>query len=301
MIRFLVPIALLVWLGATLVLASVRRLQRPSLVQRVAPYVDGGGNVPSPSDPPRTSLAGALTPLAQGVGDAIGRVLGSSDETACRLARIGERGELPAFRTRQALAAVCAFAGLAVVCLALGIPAVPTAILVVGGPSLAVLVLEQQLASSARDRQRRVFVELPVVAEQLGMLLSSGYSLGAACNRIAGRGSGVVAHDLANVGRRVRQGLSEGDALREWAEVADVAVLDRLVGVLALDREAADIGRLIGDEARAARADAHRELLESIERRSQQVWIPVTVATLVPGLLFLCVPFIEALRLFTSS
>ena len=45
----------------------------------------------------------------------------------------------------------------------------------------------------------------------------------------------------------------------------------------------------------------HRELVEAIERRGQQVWIPVTVATLVPGVLLLAVPFVEAMRLFTSG
>ena len=42
-------------------------------------------------------------------------------------------------------------------------------------------------------------------------------------------------------------------------------------------------------------------LVETMERRSQQVWIPVTVATLVPGVIFLSIPFIEALRQFTGS
>jgi hypothetical protein len=31
------------------------------------------------------------------------------------------------------------------------------------------------------------------------------------------------------------------------------------------------------------------------------VWIPVTVAALVPGVVFLAVPFIDALRLFANS
>ena len=77
--------------------------------------------------------------------------------------------------------------------------------------------------------------------------------------------------------------------------------LDRLVSVLALNRQAGDLGRLIGDEARSIRRDVHRELVETIERRGQQVWIPVTVATLVPGVIFLAVPFVEALRLFANT
>jgi tight adherence protein C len=99
----------------------------------------------------------------------------------------------------------------------------------------------------------------------------------------------------------VRQGLTEVEALREWADVADVDALRRLVGVLALNRQAGDLGRLIGDEARAIRRDVHRELIETIERRGQQVWVPVTVAALVPGVIFLAVPFVEALRLFSTS
>ena len=100
---------------------------------------------------------------------------------------------------------------------------------------------------------------------------------------------------------RVRQGLSETEALREWAAVADVDGVDRLVHVLALNREASDLGRLISEEARSIRRDVQRELVETIERRGQQVWIPVTVATLLPGVVFLAVPFLDALSLFSGS
>ena len=71
--------------------------------------------------------------------------------------------------------------------------------------------------------------------------------------------------------------------------------------VKCLNREASDLGRLISEEARSIRRDVHRQLIETIERRGQQVWIPVTVATLVPGVIFLAIPFTEAMRLFTQS
>jgi len=139
------------------------------------------------------------------------------------------------------------------------------------------------------------------VSEQLAMLVSAGFSLGASLNRLATRGQGVCAEDLRRVTGRVRQGLSEGEALREWVAVARVPALDRLIPVLALDREASDLGRLITGEARAIRRDVQREVIETMERRSQQVWVPVTVATLVPGVVFMAIPFIEALRLFSGS
>ena len=180
-------------------------------------------------------------------------------------------------------------------------PGPVAALAVLGLPLLAFLLVEQELARRSAAWQRRLFLELPVVTEQLGMLLSAGYSLGAALARLSRRSDGAIAQDLRRVVGRTRQGISEEQALAEWARLAAVPSVDRLVAVLALNREAADLGRLMADEARTDRAEVHRELIETIERRSQQVWIPVTVATLVPGVLFLAVPFIEAMRLFTSG
>ena len=102
------------------------------------------------------------------------------------------------------------------------------------------------------------------------------------------------------VSRRIRGGTSELSALREWAQLAKVDAVSRLVGVLALNQEAGDLGALIGLEARSIRREVHRELMETIERREQMVWVPVTVATLIPGVIFLVVPFVHALNQFTG-
>ncbi len=191
-------------------------------------------------------------------------------------------------------------AGLAVAA-AGGLPPALGLAAALGAPLLAFLLVEQQLANASTKHQEALFLELPVVAEQLGMLLSAGWSLGAALNRLAGRGKGACGADLRLVCGRIRQGVGEIEALREWSARAKVDALDRLVSVLALNREAGDLGRLTSEEARSIRRDVHRRMVETVERRGQQVWIPVTVATLVPGVLFLAVPFLEALRLFTQS
>jgi Flp pilus assembly protein TadB len=196
---------------------------------------------------------------------------------------------------------VVAFAATTGVAAVAGLPALLVVVAAVLGPLLAFVVLEAELSARSKDWQRRLFLELPVVSEQLGMLLSAGYSLGAALNRLAARGHGAASRDLARVCGRIRQGLTEADALREWAAVADVDAVHKLVGVLALNRDTADLGRLIGEEARAIRQEVHRNNIEVIERRGQQVWIPVTVATLVPGVIFLTIPFIEAIRLFAGT
>lgn len=302
MSRLLALATLCLFGGLVLVLAELPWFRRPRLVDRLAPYV------PTATRPDRrapvlsaASFRDLAAPLARDLGDRLARLFGVGESLAARLDRVGSPLDSQGFRLRQLGWSVAAFAGAAMACFALTPPPVLALLALLGTPLLAFLLLEQQLASASADRQQRTLYELPVVAEQLGMLVSAGYSLGSAIDRVGRRGSGACAEDLRRVSARIRHGLSESAALQEWATRADVEALDRLVAVLALNREATDLGRLIGDEARSIRQEVHRQLLEAIERRSQQVWIPVTVATLVPGVLFLAVPFLEAMRLFTES
>lgn len=301
MSRLFVVSGLVLWVGATLLLSTTRWFSRAPLAERLRPYAMGRAGRPARAGVLSVeSFRDAVGPVARAIGEHVARLLGVGEELETRLARIHSPLDATGFRTRQLGWAVASFGVGALVAVAFR-PPVPIALLfLVGAPLLAFLLLEQQLAAASARWQRRVFLELPVVAEQLAMLLSAGFSLTAGLNRVAQRGRGATAQDLTRVVRRIRQGLSETEALREWGAIASVDALDRLVPVLALNREASDLGRLLSEEARSVRRDVQRELTETVERRGQQVWIPVTVATLVPGVIFLAVPFITALSLFAQ-
>ncbi len=288
--------------GATLLLSELRWFARPALIDRLRPYGPAGmsrrrrGRLPSVE-----SFGEVVGPLCRLSGERLSRALGVSEDLATRLERIHSPLDVTAFRVRQLGWSAAGFALGCLLSLALRPPLVLALLFIFSGPALAFLILENQVAKASEAWKRRLFLELPVLSEQLAMLLSAGFSLGAALNRLAARGRGNAARDLARVCGRIRQGLSEIEALREWAAVADVEALDRLIPVLALNREASDLGRLISEEARAIRRDVQRELVETAERRGQQVWVPVTVAALVPGVMFLAIPFVHALQLFSGS
>ena len=296
----LVLAAAILWLGATTLLGSIHWFRRRSLHDRLRPYVDGTA-APESEPTTRGGITRILGPLARDTGAALARTVGVDEDLERRLRRVHSDLDPTEFRLRQ-LGWIVAAEMVALALVAVSTPPLPILVLsAIGAPMLAFLLVESGLSRRSDRWKRSLQLELPVVSEQLGMLLSAGYSMNAALSRLAARSTGCAALDLRRVVVRVGHGIDETTALREWADVADVPAVHRLVGVLALDSEAGDLGRLITDEARAARAETHRELVEVIEKRTQQVWIPVTVATLVPGLLFLAVPFTDALRLFAGA
>ena len=299
-VRVAVLCGLAVWVGATLVLSQLRWFSRPPLVDRLRPYSPAGMGGPTRRGAILSvdSFRDVVRPLARSLGERVAKLFGVSEELGVRLERIHSADDVTAFRVRQLGWSVAGFGVGTLLAVALRPPPPVALLFLLSGPLLGFLVPEQQVAAASDAWRRRLTLELPVVAEQLAMLLSAGYSLGAALNRLAARGGGNVSRDLARVCSRIRQGLTEVEALREWAEVAQVEALHRLLPILGLNREAADLGRLISEEARSIRKDTQRRLIETAERRAQQVWIPVTVAALVPGVIFLAIPFIEALRLF---
>lgn len=302
MTRTDVLLAFVAFVGLVLVLSTLPWFASRSLEQRLGPHAPGGAARAAPMGVLSVgSFRDVVTPMANFIGARLARACGVHDDLTTRLRRAHATIDPTRFRLRQAAWAFGSLVIAAALVIAVRAPVVIAALFVLGAPLLAFLVLEQQLGRACTERQRRTFVELPVVSEQLAMLLGAGYSLAGALNRVAERGNGACAADLARVCDRMRQGLGERDALLEWADTIDVASVHRLVAVLALNRQAADLGRLISDEARSVRREAQRELIETIERRTQMVWIPVTVAALVPGVIFMAVPFVQALSLFSGS
>ncbi|CAN5508252.1 hypothetical protein BH18ACT1_BH18ACT1_17890 [soil metagenome] len=209
MTRVLVLLGLGLWVGATLVLAEVRWFSRMSLVERLRPYSPGGmGRSETSGVLSVANVGDAVGPLASAVGERLARLLGVGEDVEVRLRRIHAPLDPVGFRVRQVGWSVVAFGAGAVMTVGLGLPGPVGALVVLGAPALAFLIEEQVLATRSARWQRRLFLELPVVAEQIALLLAAGWSLTAALHRLAARGTGAVAADLTRVCDRLRQGLS---------------------------------------------------------------------------------------------
>lgn len=289
-------------LGTALLLSQVRWFARMPLAARLAPYSSAGlGRHTRAGQPVSTSFETLTSGLGRWAGSRIAVFSGQRTGLERRLRRLHASVDAASFRGRQLLGSFAAAALAGVVALTLGASPGPFAILVGGGFTLVLVVVEQRIVAADEQRRARIRRELPVVAEQIAMLLSSGFALHGALRHVAHRASGAVAEDLGRVLTRIGQGVAQERALREWADLVDVDAATRFVDVLSLDRHAADLGRLITTEVRQIRASLQRDLVAAIDRRAQQVWIPVTVATLVPGVIFIAVPFTAALATFVDG
>ena len=284
------------WAGATLLLSELRWFARRPLTERLRPVHARrpgrararagpavGRVVPrrrSPRSPRRSATAGPAVRRHEDLGTRLRRIHSPLDATAFRVRQLGWAHGRVRRPARWPLAAAACPPALGLLFVARRAAA-----------RLPACSSSRSAAASARW-QRRLFLELPVVSEQIGMLLSAGYSLGAALNRVWPRGPGRCGRGpRAGSGSRIRQGLTEVEALREWAELADVDALDRLVAVLALNREAGDLGRLISEEARAIRAtssasSSSRSSGAPSRSGSRSPWPPWSPA------IFLAVPFL---------
>lgn len=299
--RELLAASLALWLGVSLLLSDAPWFRRRSLRQRLGPYVSVRRETHKPLVPAGDSLAQVLIPLSKALAETLARWMGATEDAEVRLRRIHSDLPVSLFRMRQLAYSVLALFG-AVALSASG--TVPTALdlaAVVAFPLVTFLAIEQRLARASDAWRQHLLAELPVVSEQLAMLLAAGYSTGAAIGRLAARSRGATGTDLGRVQRRVLQGASLDQALREWADLSQVEALNRLVAVLTLHSEATDLSRLVSEEADTIRQESHRRLVSAMEKRAEQVWVPVTVAALVPGSIFLAVPFFEALRLFSLA
>ena len=235
------------------------------------------------------------------VGERAGRLLGVSEELGVRLAaRSTRRSTPPRFRVRQVGLGGARRSPPARRRPRPSHPPAAVALLLVLGAPVARLPRRRAAARRRVGRwQRRVFLELPVVAEQLGMLLSAGCSLGARAQPARRPGRGRRARRprprrAAGSARGCPRPTRCGSGRRSPTSTRSTGWWPCSRSTASRRPRAADRRGGPSDPARGpARAD------RDDRAAGQQVWIPVTVATLVPGVLFLAVPFIEALRLFS--
>lgn len=281
--------------GLALIVSGWLRSRRPSLDQRVSPYVRDVHPY-APAARPSTNVVGAVFgPSAHRVGAVMGEVLGGSGSVRRRLVRLGSTATLDEFRIRQAVWGCVGFGVGAAISVLLwtsrGAPAPILLVLCFCGLVTGVLWCDNHLSRQVRERESRIQAEFPVVADLLALAVAAGESPVAGLERVTRVCHGELSLEMGQVLADIRTGTPIAHAFDGLATRTGVTSIARFAEGLAI---AVERGTPLVDVLHAQAADVResgrRELIEVGGRKEIAMMIPVVFLILPVTVVFAFFP-----------
>jgi len=300
-----------VGVGIVLTVVRVLALRRPLLAVRVLPYVQDLPQL-SRAGPVATSAGAAqLNPVRALFGPALvsaarslERILGGNASIRRRLERANVSMTVQEFRVEQVLWGVGAFtaaAGLSLL-VALRSPGrtVPLLVLCAVGFVVGVLLRENRLSAQVTERERRILVEFPTVAELLALAVGAGEGPVSALDRVVTRSRGELSTDLGVVLADIRTGIPVSAALDGLARRSGLPVVSRFAEGMAVAIErGTPLAGVLHAQAADVREAGRRALIESGARKEIAMMIPVVFLVLPVTVVFAFWPGVVGLHLVT--
>lgn len=292
--------------GLWLIASGVLRTRRPSVEQRVLPYVrDVHPYVVVPGRSSGVAVA-VFGPSVRRTAGVVGEWVGSALAVRSRLDRLGVATTLEEFRVRQALwGAVGLAGGVAVAMLLWTTQRTPPPVLLAVcafGFVAGVMWCDHRLSEQVSTREGEMEQEFPIVAELLALAVAAGESPVAGLERILQVCHGSLADELARVLSEIRTGASMASAFDALARRTGVTSISRFAEGLAV---ALERGTPLVDVLHAQAADvrdaARRELMEAGGRKEVSMMIPVVFLVLPVTIVFAFYPGLVGLHLTSGT
>lgn len=289
--------------GLLLVRARVSAIRRPQLALRVHPYLR---DLPRFADT-RVAAAparGPFGPLLRWAADGVERVLGGATSVRLRLQRAGIDQTVHDFRVQQVVWGLVGFAVAAAYAVLQSVTGrggvVSSGLLCAVGFALGVIWRDHHLSSQVRDRERRILLEFPAVAELLALAVAAGEGPVTALDRVVRRSGGELAHELARVLAAVRTGEPVGEAFDRWAARSGQPVVARFAqGIAVAIERGTPLADVLHAQAADVREAGRRELIETAARKEILMMVPVVFLVLPVTVFFAFWPGVVGLSLTT--
>jgi tight adherence protein C len=292
--------------GLVLVVGRVLELQRPLLAVRVLPYVRDLPHADRPVRPP--ARAGTFwvlfAPMLGSAADWLERVLGGNASIRRRLERANLSMTVHDFRIEQVLWGLLAFGAAAGLSLLVAVrsPGRTVALLVLCAVAfvLGVLLRENRLTAQVTERERRILVEFPTVAELLALAVGAGEGPVAALDRVVTRSRGELSADLGAVLAEIRTGTPVTAALDALARRSGLPVVSRFAEGMAVAIErGTPLAGVLHAQASDVREAGRRALIEAGARKEIAMMVPVVFLVLPVTVVFAFWPGVVGLHLVT--
>lgn len=291
--------------GLLLALFAVPPMRRPTLSDRIAPYLTDAARpsrllTGSAGVGTVTALGRLTAPLVREAVALIDKVLGGRASVRRRLAALDSELTVDQFRLEQVLwgaagAGIGAGIGLVAVLLGQSNPAI-LVLLILACTVAGVLGRDWWLSQSVAKRDAEIIAEFPVIAEMLALAVTAGESPIGAIDRITRLAQGPLVNQLAGVLAETRSGSPFLTAITHLRDRTGLEPLARFLDGMAV---AIERGTPLADVLRAQAADVRalgkRELLESGGRKEIAMMVPVVFLVLPITILFALYPGLLAI------
>jgi tight adherence protein C len=301
---------LVLGLGLWLVVLRLPACRRPTLDDRIAPYLRDTARPSSllaQPNSPRTPFPVLERLLAPVMGDAariIERLSGGSASVRRRLERAGRDPNVDAFRAEQVVwSALGASVGLVVgglLWVADSIGPVSAALCIGLGAAGGAVSCDQTLSRRARAREDRIVAEFPTTAELLALAVAAGEGAVGALERVCRFSGGELAAELRRCLADARAGASLPEALQRLSDRTGVVSLARFVdGVVVAVERGTPLAEVLRAQAGDVREVGRRALMEAGGKKEIAMMIPVVFLVLPITVLFAVYPGIAYLSFTT--
>jgi tight adherence protein C len=309
-------VGILAAMGVWLMLASLPRLRRRSLTQRVTPFAGRVAPGSARTDLTGDSMVALAQPFLVALADRA-RSLSSSlftsisgDEAALvgRLRAAGREATSHSAARHRHLQLLWFGAGLIAGCMfvavitSLGraVPFAAATLLIALSALSAVLLHDHRLTSAVKARRDQMAAELPPTAELLALAVGAGESTASALARVARVSSGALAAEFASAAEAARAGTSVLQCLSQIAASVNLPPLRRMVDAISI---AVDRGTPLADVLRAQAADLRAEMsrasIESAGRKEIAMLLPVVFLVMPTVVVVALYPGWQTLQLVT--
>jgi len=290
--------------GLLLAVLASPPMRRPSLSDRVAPYLRDTTEPSRLIGEPAVSPSGALRRIvAPFVADAVrflDRIVGGGASVRKRLAALGSTMTVEQFRTEQVVwAAIGTGAGLGVTLIAL-VGGRRSPLLLIGivllGMCAGVLARDWWLSQTVAKHNSEILSEFPVVAEMLALAVAAGEGPADAIARVCRLTRGHLSAQLEAVLADTRAGAPLQMALLHARDATALEPLARFLDGMAVAIErGTPMAEVLRAQAADVRALGKRQLLEAGGKKEILMMVPVVFLVLPVTILFAFFPGLIAI------
>ncbi len=297
-------LGLLAGLGLLLAILSSPPLRRPSLSDRIAPYLIDA-TVPSrllstDRTGPGNALSRLSAPLLKDAVRFLDKIIGGQASVRNRLAALGAQTTVEQFRTDQVVWGTIGVGGGLVISLLVVLTGHHSPIMLVAiilmCAAAGVLARDWWLTQSVSRRNAEILAEFPVIAEMLALAVTAGEGPLGAIDRVTRLSQGHLADQLRGVLADTRAGTPIQQALLAARDRTRLEPLARFLDGMAV---AIERGTPLADVLRAQAADVRalgkRQLLEAGGRKEVLMMVPVVFLILPITILFAFFPGLIAI------